>query len=422
MFDITGLLIIFAATAPLVCLMAFRWPELFMMAAFLMTPFQQALIGEDSPIALGVVDIIASLLLFPLVFKFVRVQRLKIGAVSWVVGSFLLICLVSTFAAGMSVSGVISLVRMMMNTLVPILIFANLGTSLKTCHKCYMCFLVACNILSVCVLFAFVTGGIQASMYTLGLHKNFIGPLLGCGVCSSVVSLMLESPRGRKRSWLIATLVMASIGLLFSLSRGAWFATALGLLLAVFLTRNVMAIAASVLLGLVTMSIAWQFLPADSVEYASNISTEAHTAQTRFESIDIVMQAFHTSPIVGVGVELRKEVEPHNVLVLTLGETGVLGIIGFSGMFLVAFRTIFSARNLVKSDPIANSVMSTAAVIMCVSLADGILDVYWRRGVGFMGWAGVGMAVNLLATQTQTKRRLGAVPRKFQYRTVELEI
>ena len=36
------------------------------------------------------------------------------------------------------------------------------------------------------------------------------------------------------------------------------------------------------------------------------------------------------------------------------------------------------------------------ASVLLISMVAGTMDVYWRRGVGFMGWACVGLAVVII--------------------------
>ena len=97
--------------------------------------------------------------------------------------------------------------------------------------------------------------------------------------------------------------------------------------------------------------------------------------------------------MVGVGIGLRKRVEPHNVLILTLGETGILGLVGFLGMFAGGFYTFYLALKWARGNLPATQIVLIGTSLFLVSLLHGMMDVYWRRGVGLMGWACVGMSI-----------------------------
>ena len=153
--------------------------------------------------------------------------------------------------------------------------------------------------------------------------------------------------------------------------------------------------------------VVWHMLPEKATDYASDVSANAHTTQNRLYAINLVMDAYYESPLIGVGVGLRKKLEPHNVLVLTLGEEGILGVCCFIGMFAGGFYTFAVAWRCSRDEPEAQQIVIIGVCLLCLSLVAGMMDVYWRRGVGFLGWASVGMAVNLI----DPKRRRASIPR-----------
>jgi len=156
----------------------------------------------------------------------------------------------------------------------------------------------------------------------------------------------------------------------------------------------------------------WQVLPKQSVEYATDVSGRAKTIHSRLVSVEAVMEQFRRSPVFGVGVGLRKDIEPHNVLVLTLGETGVAGLLFFCLMFAAAFYTIRRAWRRARGDPQSLIVLTIGAGVLLLTLVHGMVDVYWRRGVGVIGWAAVGMAVAIRSSpragSAETGRRVYA--------------
>ena len=370
-----------------------RYPSILMIAAFVMTPFQTALFGEGAEVRMGVVDLLALAMCLPLAMRVITGHLPYMGRAGAMILLFLIEVTLSSALAGFTSEAGVSLVRMLTNTLLPVLLYANLDRRLLTYHRCYRGYLVAVNLLSICVMFAFARGGFQASMYTLGMSKNFLGPVIGCGIGIATVYVVTDGLGGKRGAWLLFTLATASVAMVLTLSRGAWIATAAGLMVAVCTTRNVRLVATGAFVGIVACMLSWKLLPDTATRYASDMSSGASTIRLRLEYIDYVMDKFRANPVLGVGVGLRKVMEPHNVLVLTAGESGVVGIILFVGMFIAGFATTIGAWRKSRESMPARQIAALATVVLCVTLADGMMDVYWRRGIGFMGWSGVGMSV-----------------------------
>jgi len=375
---------------------AYWFPWLFMMAAFAAMPFQQSLAGPLSKVNVSATDCIAGFFALALPGIFMRRRQAAIGPAGVPLAFFFLVCTVSSMLTWEGLGTGVSLARMFVQTVVAVWIYANADPRLPTARNCFTAYLLAINVLAVFSLMAFARGGIQASMYTLGIHKNALGPTYGCGIVIALAALLTERPSGGRRTWLLVSLGMATVGIVLTLSRGGWLATGAGCLLLLVLTRNIRAFAISLLVFVPAIVVVWIALPKDSREYASDVSSKAHTIQTRFESINSVIDAFRTNPLIGVGVGLRKKIEPHNVLILTLGETGLLGLVGFVAMFAAAFATFVSAFRRAAGNTTARQILVAGMCVLMVSFADGMMDVYWRRGVGFLGWACVGMAVNII--------------------------
>ncbi|MCC6484206.1 MAG: O-antigen ligase family protein [Armatimonadetes bacterium] len=403
LFKISALASAAVAGVLLLVLAAVQWPALFLMLAFVAMPFQQSLGGEGSPVHFSAVDIVAGILALALPVILMRRRAFALGPAAVPIFVFLGVDIVSSTVSWDGLGTGVSLARMTVATLIAVAIYANIDTRQRTALNCFNAYLLAIDVLAVFSVVAFLTGGIHASEYTLGLHKNALGPSYGCGIVIALGMLLLEKPSSRRRLWLAGTLFAAVVGIVLSLSRGGWIATAAGCLLLLFLTKQVRAFVSGLVIAIPAAVLVWHALPEEATEYASDISAKAHTIQTRFATMQDVMAAFHKSPIIGVGVGLRKQAEPHNVFILTLGETGILGAIGFVAMFAGGFWTFVLARRTAGKDRLTDEILILGMSVLLVSVTHGMMDVYWRRGVGFMGWAAVGMAANIIAT---SRRRL----------------
>ncbi len=371
------------------------WPAGFMIAIFGAMPYQQSVLGGFADVNISVSDITAGVLGLALPGIAMRKGRFLAGPALMPLLFFLLIVTVGTLVNWQGRASLLSVSRMAVVTLGALLIFANADTRLRTLYRCLDTYLLAATILAVSALFTFLGSGIKASMYTLGLHKNHLGPAFGCGIVMSLGLLLAHKPSGVRRAWLIGTCAACAVGILLSLSRGGWFATSAGVLLLLYLTRNIRAFAAVMAVSVPVLAILWVALPEESREYATEVSPEARTVRTRIASIEEVLEVYRQSPLIGSGVGLRKYIEPHNVLVLTLGESGLLGLGGFLAMVgggLATFRRALKRC----ADTERRALLMVGLSVFVLTLCHGLMDVYWRRGVGFLGWAFVGMAAAFL--------------------------
>ncbi len=377
-----------------VCALVGKLP-FFLLAIFAAMPFQQSLGGEGA-VNVSLVDILAALLFIVLLSSLPGRNSLRMGPIAAPLLLYLGISCASSLANWEGFTTAVSLARMVMATLVAILIFANFSTALRLAHRGFLVFLMALNVLALFTMAAFAQGGIEASMYTLGINKNALGPTFGCGIITCLGYLLTERAQGRRKTFLFLSLGLSTIGIFLSLSRGAWVATAVAFLLLLVMVKNKRAFWGSLLVMVPLVAILWQMLPQETAEYATDVSSSSYTIKTRLQTINEVLEAFRSSPLMGVGIGIRKEADPHNVLILTLGESGLVGLAGFIGMFAGGFYTLFLAAKKTKNDLPNKQIVFIGASVLLLSLVHGCMDVYWRRGVGFLGWACVGLAVQIL--------------------------
>jgi O-antigen ligase len=153
--------------------------------------------------------------------------------------------------------------------------------------------------------------------------------------------------------------------------------------------------------------VCWLLLPAESREYASDLSASAHNVHARLVSIEFALAEFKTSPIYGVGVGLRKTYDATNLVMSTLAETGVLGLASFVSIFItLAGMAVYSARRL-DADDLAFSLMVLGAGLVTCKLVHGMVDHYWGRGI-LPAWAGAGMVAFAYVRARALARRKAA--------------
>jgi hypothetical protein len=204
-------------------------PRAFLLALCALIPFPFPVTADTGGATAGSVspaDCFAAIMLLPTVFALRQKGGLSMGAVGWPLVTFLCVAALSSTLFGAGQGTAMSLGRMFLGTLVPLLIFANTDRRLTTAIACVDAFLLGTCILGCFSLYAFVAGGFRSSQGTLGFNKNLLGPMFGCGIAVALCFLLCGMPTHRRRLWLLFALGCSTIGIMFSLSRGAWIATA----------------------------------------------------------------------------------------------------------------------------------------------------------------------------------------------------
>jgi len=401
------LLALVAAAGIAGLLITIRHPVWAMSLLFASLPFEQPLFGKYAVVSLCASDVIAFLLLIALLKPLLQHRKLVIGPIAL---PLLIFCTVILSSAVIHYDGVPTLLavsRALLMTAAAILVWTNFwteGCEVKEMHRCLRAFLHGINLLSVICLLTYFSSGIEGAMYTLDINKNALGPTFGCGIVLTVCLLFSGSyhhASGRaknwERIWLAATLLGASGGLFLTLSRSGWAATAAAILFVALTGRKVLQLAVAAVPIFILMALLWSHLPETQRVYAGDISFSAPNAVTRLDLMRKSVAAFYESPWFGNGVGVIKDVDPHNLIALTLSETGIVGLASFALLTGAGFWTLRRASRAAGMSRMAQPLLMAGAGILVLTLVDSMLDIYWRRGVGYMSWSIVGMGTALLS-------------------------
>ena len=385
-------IVVALSLAVLACVVAgSRW---LLAVLFACLPFQQAIVPGDLNVAAS--DLVTVCLLLAIVPK---LGRLRGVVASIPLAFYLFVTLVASAFNWDGMPAAVSWARMVTTTIVPLIVFATMVRQTRHFADCLAMYIFSTSILACFVLATFARGGINAAMYTLDLHKNAMGTTFAVAVVVIVALVML---RVSPVSLLVGAIALClnGVGLLLTLSRGGWVAAAVGVLLLLVLTKRFRLAIGMAIPAAIALLIVWQFIPEDRKEYAVDVSLSAKTTQTRLDTIEFVLAQFRSSPVIGVGVGLRKYAEPHNMLVLNLGETGIVGTAALVAAVGIAYNAMLRGRSRAAvsrsgASRASAAVPLIAAAILTVTLAHGMFDVYWRRGVAAAGWAAVGAAISV---------------------------
>lgn len=389
-----------ALVALAVIVLSLRQPDLWLAIAFAAGILPQSVFGGSVPTLVAFSDLIAALMFLPLLPSVaLRQIRPSIGPIAIPVACFLIVSLVASLVNWRGNEAVTQLARMAeFAFLVPVLFVAFLTTPSKM-ERCFNLLLVADALLGVAAIVGFAAGA-RNGLYILGMHKNAIGPSLGCGVVVGLTYLRSPDLSDRCRKWVLAAFSLSLIGTILSLSRGAWMATAAACLLVLALRRDFRGLLVMVGLAVPIFIACWSVLPADSVQYAGDISLGAHTMRFRLDNQAYALDLWREHPILGNGVGLTKEFNSENVYVQTLAESGVVGLVAFVGLLVSFYVLAIRLAGMVSEHSLwptnIGRVLLCCVGVFTIPTVQGFVDSYWRRGVTFLAWSAAGMCVSLL--------------------------
>jgi O-antigen ligase len=303
------------------------------------------------------------------------------------IGAYLAVCLVST-ALGAGWGGTLSsLLQMIVYLVICVYVFSCCIADASEMNVVFYGLLWGCAGLAVLEI-------ATRSMYVLGLHKNLVGTELMYATIIGFELWMAKTVQRQKRRWDSILLAVLVAGLVLTVSRGAWMGTAVGMLIILLLRRQTKLAVKSLLVVAPIIAIAWFMVPAQTKQYATDFDTDSRfsSAGTRIVSLEYAYGIFKSSPILGVGVGLRKQYDATNVVMSTLAETGVLGLIAFAAIFATLVWMAWKAQRKVGRDDPNFSLMAAGTAVVFGKLLHGCVDHYWSRGI-IPVWAGAGLVV-----------------------------
>lgn len=361
-----------------------RQPAVALMLIFASAPFQNDLSGGGGA-KFSIAEVNLVLTLAALYARCLTLRRLpRVGPILVPVLLYFSVCLCSSAIHWVSGEAVISLVQMFLYFVVAVAVFNEFALDPSQYWPSFYA------LVSVGVFLALA--GLATDYWFIGLNKNGIAASLACSFLVGT-ELALTAETGRRRVVLLLALGIIALGLLFSLSRGAWLGTGSGVIFIFALRRRLPLLARIGAALLPLLALFWFTLPSASREYAIGFNMEDHyNIKLRYDSIMLTEQYFQESPIYGMGVGLRKDYDATNVLLMTLAETGVLGGVGFLLIHAAFFRMIAQARKRIAPTEALYSLLCIGGALVLDKFMHGLVDHYWSRGALMVAWAAAGMA------------------------------
>ena len=384
--------------------MAITWkrPAIGLCLAFALAPFNQD-VGVGLPVAMAIGEINVAICFLVFVLQnIMRHRPMHAGPLTIPIGLYLSVCIISSAGTWRGASALTSIFQMLLYFEAAVVVFAWFANSFRD----YMPALYGLVCVGVLISLAVITTG-----YTFDIEKNHLGGSLAMAfvVCLElwisvtdahrvVISIPSASHRvkdklGLGRIGLGLALLSTGAGLVLSLSRGAWLGALAAVCIMLIMHRRTKLAAQIASAAIPVIVLCWISLPQAAQDYASNFSTSKYNIQARFNSEEFALAQFDSSPVYGSGVGLRKEFDATNLVLTTLAETGVLGLITLAAIYIAYFMMIWDVyRRLPPNDPLLSILIVSVGCVVC-HLGHGMVDHYWTRGALLNSWAAVGMAV-----------------------------
>ena len=355
-------------------------PKIALLMIFASAPFQYD-ISTGGPVRFSISEF-NLLLTVPL---FLARRPILLGPIKWPMAAYFGISLVSTLVHWRSTS-LVSLIQMALYLIVAVTVFTSFVKQAQDFRPA----LIACVWVGVFLSLAVI---VTRSGYVLNLHKNGVGSSLAGAVIVGA-ELWFAETNAAKRNLLAGMLAVLVAGLFFTLSRGAWLGACAGLLVLLALRREFkLLVRLAVVVAPLTVA-CWQLLPAQSREYATGFSMDNYNIRLRLDSIEFARREFTESPLLGVGVGLRKEYDATNLVWLTLAETGVLGFVAFLVLHGSFVSMVWKTQKYLAHTDMVFSLVALGGALVVSKFIHGMVDHYWSRGPIMAAWAAAGMATH----------------------------
>ena len=359
---------------------------------FLCAPFPNDLLGDGSALKFSMAEV--NLLLSVPIFLF-KGKR-------WVGGSVLVAAL-TYIGVGVGCSllnwrptTLMALVQVGLYLVYAVALYGTLAKSEDDYRDCFHGFIASSLVLAVAVT-------ASGSAFVFGIHKNNCGSAISAALLISL-ELWFQAPtRGWRMIYQLCCVVLG-IGLVTSVSRGSWLAAVVGMLVIFALRRQFLLMLRTLVVLTVLASVCWSVLPQEKKDYVMGLSKDDWNIKMRYQSKDFAMEQFQKSPVVGVGVGLRKEYDATNFVFCTLAETGVVGLAAFLLLMAVVGWNIWLTHLKVPRKSFSFSVLAIAGALLMGKLAHGMVDHYWVRGTLMASWASVGMVMRVKRDQQRARR------------------
>jgi O-antigen ligase len=342
----------------------------------------------------SITDINIMLLCILILGKLFLAKRLvSIGKLATPVTLYLAIASISSVQGGVVSEDIVALLQTVIFCFLCPLLAINAALSPQQYRSLLLAYAISCVLLAALQLF----GGIGHEVF--GINKNNMGQNLATGLVVWIC-LWMDSVHGWWSRFIVPAMLVTLIGLFVTLSRGAWVGAVVGLIVIALLQRRFQFLIRILVVIVPVVLFMWITLPDSSKDYAVGMDRNKHkNIAARFANRDKALGAFKSNPLLGEGVSLRKQMDATNLVFVTLGESGILGMLSF---LTIQIAYVVLVVKLVKSVPRTDPrffLLVVSPTLMAVRLSHGQFDHYWVRGATTVAWVSVGVVLAIAADE-----------------------
>ena len=385
--------------------------RIFLILAFILLPFNVGLSGDmrNSLVVFGLSDVLV-LLAIPGAIRAFRKETEKPNWAGLLLPTILYVG-VGTFSFALDAFGnsqhwlphLSSFVRTAQIVLLLPWVFSSVHWTSKDLTLLQEGYLLSVTFLSLCGLIAF-SRGTQAGLYVMGEHKNVVGLSTAIGVICALILFPRraeEENSGLIPRWgLVVCALLCGLTLACSLSRSSYIAFVIGSLVLALMQRRAVPLFG---IGIVLISIwgVYRVLPQKSANYLVGFSTERYNIAGRTRANQVAFDRFKEKPVFGDGFRTRKEVLPHNMVISSLAETGIVGTLLLFWVIFAQMRWLLQSAKRMKLDTVGMRFRLFLLVGSLMVLVHSQFDPFWRRGPVWLLWVGSGILISYLQEQNQ---------------------
>jgi O-antigen ligase len=345
---------------------------------------------QVGPVIVPLVDVVMLVILIPFILKALMYKEsIKFPSINKATTILLVVMLVSLSVSSDRASTIKEIIQYMVFAYLYTTLLFNNVKSVDVVSRMMNILTIGTAVLGGYAFVRFLQIG-GAGLYILGLHKNALGGLL----VLPLPFLLMRYYSTKQNRWLLF-ISLNTLGLIVSLSRGAWLGGLAGALLVSFLIGKTKIFKTIFFLGIIGI-FAYLILPTS----VRDVATSSHTLNERQIYWGAAVKGFKAKPIMGWGYanfwavsqtfnwdqpDFMQTSDPHNVYLRFAAEMGIVGLSAFAYFIYFIFT---KGLKFLNKDP--SSKKNYLVIGLLGSLASyfthGFFDVFWVRGTGSLFW------------------------------------
>jgi hypothetical protein len=166
----------------------------------------------------------------------------------------------------------------------------------------------------------------------------------------------------------------------------------IGLTVSGLLWGRITLVIRTLIVAVPVLLVLWFLLPSEKREYATGFQADRWNIKMRMKTQENLQKLISTEPMFGVGIGLRKQIDATNFVLVTLAESGVIGLVAIICVFGTIVRVGFKVSRSETNQSLVLCGALAVGLLAC-KVGHGMVDHFWCRGNGTVVWASIGLLV-----------------------------